>query len=278
MAVSSSIENFAVQIGDASITGLWTKGAEFDHLPVVLIHGIGSAAESWRPLLEMLGRKRRVLAWNAPGYGRSTPLTTQNPNANDYAACLIRFLNSIEISRCHLVGHSLGAIVAARAMSMWPNDLASLTLASIALGHARLSPERRAMLRTSRLDDLTTLGPRGMAEKRGPRLLGPDAPPEAIQAVINVMATINPDGYTAASNMLAQADILTDLATATRVLPVKIIYGDADVITPPAANLQAASIMPWSSVTSIERGGHAVYVEKTTEFFLALDTFLCDLP
>ncbi|EGD01141.1 putative hydrolase, partial [Burkholderia sp. TJI49] len=42
-------------------------------LPVVLLHGIGSGAASWVCQLDALGASRRVLAWDAPGYGASTP-------------------------------------------------------------------------------------------------------------------------------------------------------------------------------------------------------------
>jgi len=40
---------------------------------IVLLHGIGSNAASFTPLLAHLPKALRVIAWNAPGYGGSDP-------------------------------------------------------------------------------------------------------------------------------------------------------------------------------------------------------------
>ena len=45
--------------------------ADNSALPLVLLHGIGSGAASWVQQFEGLGATRRVLAWDAPGYGAS---------------------------------------------------------------------------------------------------------------------------------------------------------------------------------------------------------------
>src|SRR5471032_2163670 len=59
-----------------------------DALPLVLLHGIGSGAASWVQQFEVLGASRRVLAWDAPGYGASTPVDAQSPVASHYATVL----------------------------------------------------------------------------------------------------------------------------------------------------------------------------------------------
>ncbi|RAF14428.1 alpha/beta fold hydrolase, partial [Burkholderia multivorans] len=72
-------------------------------LPVVLLHGIGSGAASWVRQLDALGASRRVLAWDAPGYGASTPVHGASPSAVDYAASLDAWLDALGIARCVLV-------------------------------------------------------------------------------------------------------------------------------------------------------------------------------
>ena len=57
-------------------------------MPVVLLHGIGSHAHSFVPLMQALGGAPSQLAWNAPGYGESKPLTVKWPDASDYAKAL----------------------------------------------------------------------------------------------------------------------------------------------------------------------------------------------
>ena len=104
--------------------------------PVVLLHGIGSQARSFLPLMEALDPRFSVLAWNAPGYGDSTPLAVACPDASDYAAALNRLLAELDISRCILIGHSLGALDRRpSALVVSANRVATLVLISPALGY-----------------------------------------------------------------------------------------------------------------------------------------------
>lgn len=235
-------------------------------IPLVLLHGIGSAAVSFRDQVEGLSDRCRVIAWDAPGYGQSTALDKAHPDAGDYAAALSAFLDSLQVERCHLVGHSLGCLMAARFAATYPDRILSLTLSSIAIGHASLPEDERQKLLTQRLDDVAALGPRGMAEKRGPRLLGPDASPEMIRRVVDTMAAIRPDGYAQAARMLSTGNVKTDVKQLPPSMPLQIVYGDADVITPPARNLEIAALRPSAPVHVIPAAGHALYLEKPDRF------------
>ncbi|MFX8668663.1 alpha/beta fold hydrolase, partial [Acinetobacter baumannii] len=53
---------------------------------LVLLHGIGGCADSWKHQFETLSRSYRVIAWDAPGYGSSASLDVIRPIARDYAA------------------------------------------------------------------------------------------------------------------------------------------------------------------------------------------------
>ena len=96
----------------ASISYLRCEGG--GPMPVVLLHGIGSNAESFEPLMQALDGTYPTLAWDAPGYGDSKPLKVQWPDASHYAAALDRLLTRLKIARCVLVGHALGCLMAAR--------------------------------------------------------------------------------------------------------------------------------------------------------------------
>ena len=137
-----------VRAGDAVFSFLEAGSGE----ALVLLHGIGSAAVSFRPQLEGLSTRLRVIAWDAPGYGASTPLAMTHPEAGDYAAALHAWFGALGIERCHLVGHSLGTLIAARFAAEQPKRVLSLTLASIASGHGRLPPAERQRLQAQRLD------------------------------------------------------------------------------------------------------------------------------
>jgi pimeloyl-ACP methyl ester carboxylesterase len=156
--------------------------------------------------------------------------------------------------------------MAARYAKLHPERVLSLTLASIATGHAHLPPTERERLRAGRLDDLAALGPRGMAEKRGPRLLGPHAKPEHVRAVVETMAMVRPDGYTQAVRMLSNADTRADVRALAPDLRVQFIYGDADVITTPEQNQSVHAERPGAPVHVLAGAGHALYIEQPEAF------------
>src|SRR5471030_1025303 len=244
---------------------------------LVLLHGIGSAARAFDDQLAGLSSGLRVIAWDAPGYAGSTALPMEAPVAADYAAALASFLDTLGIAACHLVGHSLGALMAASFAADRPQRILSLTLASIAGGHAKLPVADREKQLAQRIGDVAALGPRDMAEKRGPRLLGPDATPGMIRRVVETMAAVRPDGYAQASRMLASGDVKTDIARLPAAMAVQILYGDADVITPPARNVEIAAVRPQAPVHVIAGAGHAVYLEKPAQFNEVMSSFIASV-
>jgi pimeloyl-ACP methyl ester carboxylesterase len=242
--------------------------------PLVLLHGIGSAAASFRHQLEGLSSRFRVIAWDAPGYGASTPLSVAHPDAGHYAAALDALLGALGIGGCHVLGHSLGTLIAARFTAEQPKRVVTLTLASIAKGHGQVPPSERQRLLAERLDPLTELGALGMAAKRGPRLLAPEATETMRRMVVETMARIRPDAYAQAARMLSTGDITADLARLPPQLPIQVIVGEADVITPPALCLEVAAACKAVSVHVIAGAGHVVYLEKPQQFNRLLDAFI----
>jgi pimeloyl-ACP methyl ester carboxylesterase len=241
---------------------------------VVLLHGIGSAARSFDRQIEALMARWRVVAWDAPGYHESNDLPMEHPTAGNYADALAGFLDEMGIRTCHLLGHSLGCLMAARFAATRFERVLSLTLCSIAGGHASLSTEERQKMLDQRINDVAALGPKGMAENRAPRLLGPAAPPEALGRLIDTMGSVRLHGYGQAARMLSTGDVKADIRKLPSNLPGQVIYGDADVITPPARNQEIAAAWPGAAVHVIPGAGHALYLEQPDVFNSLLFDFL----
>ena len=241
---------------------------------LVLLHGIGSAARSFDRVIAAFAPRFRVVAWDAPGYVDSTDLPMEHPTAGDYADALAAFLDEIGVQSCHLLGHSLGCLIAARFAATRPKRVLSLTLCSIAAGQANLPAEERQTLLDQRIGDLATLGAQGMAEKRAPRLLGPAASPEALDRLKDTMGSVRPRGYGQAARMLSTGDIKADVRALPSSLPGQVIYGDADVITSPERNRDVAAVWPGVAAHVIPRVGHALYLEQPDTFNALLAAFL----
>ncbi|HYV68064.1 MAG TPA: alpha/beta hydrolase [Myxococcales bacterium] len=83
-------------------------------VPVVLVHGLGSELETWRPVLDRLRASRRVVAYDQRGHGKSDPATEYT--IADMAADLDQVVSQLGFERIWLVGHSFsGSVVSAYA-------------------------------------------------------------------------------------------------------------------------------------------------------------------
>jgi len=226
----------------------------------VLLHGIGSGAASWLQAALAAGEQAHVVAWDAPGYGLSTPLAGDAPADTDYAARLHELLLALGITRCVLVGHSLGALMAcAYARGPGATRVARLVLISPAGGYG--APGRAAVaerVRSERREALRTLGVAGLAERSAERLLSTAAGAQARAWVRWNSARLQPAGYLQAVELLCASDLARSPGLA---MPVEVYCGDADVVTPPEACRNWAEFFG-AEFHLIERAGHAVPVEQ----------------
>ena len=236
-------------------------------VPLVLLHGIGSAARSFAPLMQAVGGARPVLAWDAPGYGASRPPHQDWPAARDYALALRGLLDALGWRRAAVLGHSLGALVAASFALLAPERVTKLFLVSPALGYGTAPGAPLAASVAARVEALEMLGPERFAQERGARLVHrSDQQPKITAAVIDAMARVAPEGYLKASRMLSCGDLIADAARLT--LPADIICGAQDAVTPPdgARRLFAvANPGPAHRLTIIADAGHAVCQEFPAE-------------
>lgn len=239
---------------------------------LVLLHGIGSNADSFGPLLPLLPADWRVIAWNAPGYGASEPLAADWPTAADYADALAAFLDRLGLGRVVLAGHSLGALIGAAFAAARPDRVERLLLASPALGHGVVPGAALSDAAQSRIDDLARLGPAGFARARAPRLVyRAGENPKLVAAVEAGMARVSSPGYDQASRMLASGRLLDDARRLA--VPTDVVVGEEDVVTPPAGAraLHAAIPAPVRGrLVEVPAAGHALYTQAPFAFAQAL--------
>ena len=231
---------------------------------VVLLHGISSGAASWLDVALLLGDKARVLAWDAPGYGVSTPLAQSAPADADYAQVLAQSLLVLGVRRCLLVGHSLGALMAARlAVTAAPGLVEQLVLISPAGGYgAPAKAEQQAKVREGRLAALAEKGVAGLAAVIDQRLVSSEAP-EAVRAWVRWnTARMQPQGYAQAVELLCGSDLAQ--ARGRLGMPVEVWVGEHDVVTTPAA-CKSWSEMLGAHYGTLAAAGHASPVEQPME-------------
>jgi pimeloyl-ACP methyl ester carboxylesterase len=96
--------------------------------PVVLVHGdFGDGFESWGPTCELIGRRRRTIVIDRPGFGEDLPADARFSIAGE-ARALLDVTAEMGIPSFHLVGHSYGALIALEMAIMRPAVMHSLHL------------------------------------------------------------------------------------------------------------------------------------------------------
>ncbi|MFD2184019.1 alpha/beta fold hydrolase [Rhodoplanes azumiensis] len=231
-------------------------------VPVVLLHGIGSDAASFVPLMGALDARFDVIAWDAPGYGTSAPLAPAWPSAADYAERLAALLTTLDGGPAIVVGHSLGALMAASYARSKPQQVAGVLLLSPAVGYGVVPGGDLPESVAARLSDLDRLGPEEFARLRAPRLV---ADVTVLPAVTRAMASVRMPGYGQASRMLGCGRLLDDLAALT--CPVLVACGAEDRITPPAQSATVArAVAPAGRIRDdlvlVDGAGHALPQER----------------
>src|SRR5579864_9339504 len=94
---------------------------------LVFLHGIGGNRTNWRDQLPSFGAHFHAVAWDARGYGLSEdypgPL-----DFGDFAHDLARVLQFFKTQRSHLIGLSMGGLIAMDFYGRYPTQVATLTI------------------------------------------------------------------------------------------------------------------------------------------------------
>ncbi|MFO0554267.1 MAG: alpha/beta hydrolase [Polyangiaceae bacterium] len=97
---------------------------------VVAVHGLPGSSRDFRWLAPVLARGVRVIRPDMPGFGGTALAVEPDPSVDARARFVLEFLDALEVSRPVLLGHSMGGVVAARAVSMRSDRFTGLGLVS----------------------------------------------------------------------------------------------------------------------------------------------------
>jgi pimeloyl-ACP methyl ester carboxylesterase len=166
-----------------------------------------------------------------------------------------------------VLGHSLGAIVAAAWCASAKRRARGLVLASPARGYAGAATEVREAKFRERVQRVEQLGVEGLARERSAALCAPQASADAVAAVRENMARITPAGYAQAAWMLSNDDLMTHLRDAPP--PLAVLCGEHDRTTPPEA-CERVACETGAPFVLLHGVAHACYVEDAAQFNAAV--------
>jgi pimeloyl-ACP methyl ester carboxylesterase len=230
-----------------------------DGFPLVLLHGIGSNAKSWRHQLAAFSKRVKMIAWDAPGYGKSADPDWQSPAIRNYSESLRQLFDTLGIASAVVLGHSLGGIIAQDFYGTYPERVKALILADTTQGDGGLPVNVRERKLTERLRMIRTMTPAELAAERAPKLFSKHAAPDLIGEAVSIMSEVRESGYASAAIALSTADVRHVLNNIN--VPLLMIWGSEDDITPPWKQFPKNA-----KVEMIPDAGHLCYMEQPDIF------------
>jgi len=249
-----------------------------DHIgsgPLVLcMHGIGGNRTNWQDQLPMFADKFHAAAWDARGYGASDDY--EGPlNFGDFSRDLIRVLDHFKVARAHLVGLSMGGLIAFDFQATHPDRVATLTICDSMPGMTGISEEgRREFIRLRQEPLLNGKEPRDIAPVVAKTLIGKSAKPGSFERLVASMSALHKGSYMKAIE--ATTNYARTLELENIRVPTHIVVGDEDVLTPPALSRAMASRIPDARLTVIKGAGHLSNIEQPEAFNAAALAFLLE--
>lgn len=250
----------------------YTGGRPFDaSLPTVaFVHGAQSDHSVWGLQSRYLAHHGfSVLAFDLPGHGRSggSPLSS----VEAIARWVLDALGAAGVERAHLVGHSMGSLVALEAAGLAPRRVASLAL----LGSAFPMRVSDALLTAARDDEPGAIGMVNAWSHSGlthaPGCPGPGF--SVLNQNLRLMQRQRPG--TLRVDFSACNAYAGGLARAEQLgCPVLFVLGARDQMTPPKAARALIGAVPDARVVEVAHCGHALMAERPDAVLAALREFL----
>lgn len=256
-----------------------------DGEPVLCVHGLGGWAENWRATLAALGDAGfRAAAIDLPGFGESEAAPGASYFRGEdalYARSVADALDGLGMRSAHVLGHSLGGAVAYMGTVSAPERVRSLTLvAPGGLGLELPWPLRLGSVPFIRL--LLRPGTRAAARAglascfRDPRRI----PPSLLEECDRYARSSIPETLRVLQAGVTLRGLRRDvrsewLSRSARYRgPVLVVWGEDDLVLPPAHAGAATELFPRAVVRTIPDAGHLVMVEQPEAFHDVVLPFL----
>ncbi len=252
--------------------------------PVFLLHGLGEDKSAWVfQTMPIAKAGFTVYVHDARGFGKSTRVEfDEEEKALSYyslendATDVIALMDHLGVEKGHLVGHSMGGLIAQVISALYPDRVITTTIAnSFSYPHPRIQAATRAwelsMENMTLSEAFETMIPWIMGETVMTHPIYEGLISEAQKVFIktnsnwcfvNKIRTIKTKG----PELLKYIEKIKN--------PVLLIGGEEDVITPPHYQEYTKSVIPQAELVVIPKVGHQATLENPKKFNEAIINFI----
>ncbi|MBV5314317.1 MAG: alpha/beta fold hydrolase [Prolixibacteraceae bacterium] len=243
-----------------------------DDAPVIiLIHGFPFTKSMWNKQVEVLIERNRVIAYDIRGHGNS-PAGTEDFTIELFVNDLIGLMDILKIETAMLCGLSLGGYIALNAMENYPKRFNALVLCdTTCAADTPEAVEKRMMT----IKNIEKFGVETYANESLKNLFAPESfvtSKKRIGVIKDMILKTPVKMLTSTLHALASRKETCSTLQKIRV-PVLILVGEEDKITPLNAAQQMQKNIAGSILHSIEHAGHLSNIENPYEFNAELVKF-----
>jgi 3-oxoadipate enol-lactonase len=240
---------------------------------LMFIHGLGSCADDWKPQVDAFRKRYRTIVCDLRGHGRSSKPRTPY-SIEQFAQDIESLLRELEINSAHVVGISLGGMVAFQLAVDAPARVRSLAIVNSGPAVPAATFKQRLPLYI-RLVYAHVLGMRTMAKAIAKRLFPKPEHADLQRAFIERLVGNDKRCYLASLRAIFAGWSVAERLAEIRC-PVLVLASDQDY-TPVALKQAYATRLSNARVVVVPDARHALPMEKPREFNDALETFLLSL-
>lgn len=234
---------------------------EYLRPPVIFIHGAGGNFLHWPAEVRRMPGQR-IFAPDLPGHGRSGGVGLQA--IDDYAQCILDFLDALHIHKAIYIGHSMGAAIALTLALDHPRRVLALGLMG---GGARLKVSPELIQNTSNPATLPH-ALQAIAEMAFSPVVEPRVKQLAMQRMAATRSTVLNGDFIACN----QFDVMDRLAKIR--VPTLVVCGADDHMTPLRYSEHLVSSIKRAELIIVPDAGHMVMIEKPKEVASAITSFI----
>jgi 3-oxoadipate enol-lactonase len=225
---------------------------------LVLIHGLGANADSWRLQVEALAKNYRVIAMDLRGHGQSGFRAEEPITLRAFADDVMALIKNLGVERAHFCGISMGGMIALEIFVRYGDKVKSLILADTTAFFP--PPQAREEL----LGHFDRLEMADWGHSMAGRVLRRQAPPDQRREVAHMLAANRRAVYRQGLVAAFESDYRWVLPQVN--LPTLILVGEEDQATPVAYAGYLHKNIKGSVLQVISQAGHFANLENPAAF------------
>ncbi len=240
--------------------------------PVLFLHGVNGGAASWFEQAAGLSEDYRVIAWDAPGYGGSSPVEGR---LDDFVGAAVALILEQAWAPIAVVGHSFGGLIALKLAAEFPSLVKGLFLSCSHLGNSDVAGVmRRKMQRLQEMESME-MTEYGAARAEAMLPAAGDHDSAIVDSLAEIARDTRPEGVGSALEAIAHASLS---CCAHKVcVPMTVVWTDMDPVVSREKTEALCAALVSAEVTCIERCGHAPYLEAPETYNAIVESWLARL-